>query len=223
MASTRMASADTNRARGIERLVDGHLVVSMHTPQDGRQRLAETTLDGATVSWRSLRIDLDRCPFSADMTVQVCPALCSRLSPILHTSTSLSMLNHLDLKRGITVYVTSNSGASWSAVRNWAGSQRLALWTTLNGNLYVWDERYSGAEAEPLYLSMNHGASWTDLKLPVSVSARVFVGVSGRKVVATVNTDIYLYDTDDRSLLADWPASQSLVWRRSQRVAGCLS
>jgi hypothetical protein len=34
-----------------------------------------------------------------------------------------------------------------------------------------------------------------DLKLPASISARVSVGISGRKVVATVITDIYLYDT----------------------------
>jgi len=100
-----------------------------------------------------------------------------------------------DLKSGITVYGTSNSGASWSAVRNGAGSQRLALWTTLNGDLYVWNERYSGAEAESLYVSTNRGATWMDLKLPASISARVSVGISDRKVVATVNRYIYLYDT----------------------------
>ncbi len=148
-------------------------------------------LDEATISWRMLD---DHIPFSANNPCKCVEAFAvdyanpARIYVAIYADPS-------DLKSGITVYVTSNSGASWSAVRNWAGSQRLALWTTLNGNLYVRDERYSGAEAEPLYLSTNHGASWTDLKLPASISARVFVGVSGRKVVATVNTDIYLYDT----------------------------
>jgi hypothetical protein len=163
----------------------------MVTPQDGRQRLAETIIDGANISWRTLD---EHIPFSVNDVCKCVPAFAVDFANPAHVYVAI-YADPSDLKSGITVYATSNSGSSWSAIHNWPGSQRLALWTTLNGNLYVWDERYSGAEAEPLYLSTNHGASWTDLKLPASLSARVFVGVSGRRVVATVNTDIYLYDT----------------------------
>ncbi|HEY7093430.1 MAG TPA: hypothetical protein VH393_09640, partial [Ktedonobacterales bacterium] len=112
--------------------------------------------DGANTSWRMLD---ERIPFSANNLCKCVTAFAIDYANPAHIYVAI-YADQSDLKAGITIYVTSNSGASWSTVRNWAGSQRLGLWTTLNGNLYVWDERYSGAEAEPLYLSTNHGASW---------------------------------------------------------------
>jgi hypothetical protein len=134
----------------------------------------------------------ERIPFSANNLCKCVTAFAVDYANPAHIYVAI-YADQSDLKAGITIYVTSNSGASWSAVRNWAGSQRLALWKTLNGNLYVWDERYSGAEAEPRYPSTNHEARWTDLKLPASVSAQVFVGSSGRRVVASIGSEIYLY------------------------------
>jgi hypothetical protein len=115
----------------------------MVTPQDRRQRLAETVLDKATSSWRTLD---DHIPFSANDGYKCVTSFAVDYANPARTYVAI-YADPSDLKSGITVYGTSNSGASWSAVRNWAGSQRLALWTTLDGNLYVWDARYSGAEA----------------------------------------------------------------------------
>ena len=100
-----------------------------------------------------------------------------------------------DLKAGITIYVTSDSGASWRSVRNWAGSQRLALWMTLNGNLDVNDQRVPGATEGRFYLSANRGASWTEIKLPPGNEGLFFVGISGQRVITTIGSEIYYYTT----------------------------
>jgi len=100
-----------------------------------------------------------------------------------------------DLKVGITILVTTDSGASWRLVRTWPGSQRLALWTTVNGDLYVNDQRVPDSMEGKFSLSASRGLSWTEIKLPAGNEGLFFVGISGQRVITIIGSDIYPYTT----------------------------
>jgi hypothetical protein len=172
-------------------LADGRLVTTLFTAQDGRDRLAETRVDVVGAEWRMLD---ERIPFSASEYCKCVTTYAVDYANPAHIYIAI-YADQSDLKAGITIYETSDSGASWRLVRNWPGSQRLALWTTLNGNLYVNDQRVPGSMEGKFYLSSNHGVTWTEIKLPPGNEGLFFVGISGQRVITTIGSEIYLYTT----------------------------
>jgi hypothetical protein len=172
---------------GGDALVDGRLITTLFTTQDGRRRPAEATVDSANTTWRMLD---DHIPFSANNLCKCVEAYAVDYANPARIYIAI-YADQADLKAGITIFVTTDSGASWRLVRNWPGSQRLALWTTVNGNLYVNDQRVRGSMEGRFYLSANRGVNWTEINLPPVNEGLFFIGISGQRVITTIGSEIY--------------------------------
>jgi hypothetical protein len=148
-------------------------------------------VDEVGAEWRMLD---DHIPFSANDLCKCVTAFAIDYANPAHIYAAI-YADPLDLKASITIYVTSDSCASWRLVRNWPASQRPALWTTLNGDLYVNDQRVPGSIEGKFYRGANHGVSWTEIRLPPGNEGLFFVGISGQRVITTIGSKIYLYST----------------------------
>jgi hypothetical protein len=83
---------------------------------------------------------------------------------------------------GMTLYATTNSGASWRNLRSWPDVNRMALWTATHGQVFVQDVSDKGGSTTQFFYSSDSGATWQDSGLHQRNGAYVFVSPQGKVI-----------------------------------------
>ncbi len=83
---------------------------------------------------------------------------------------------------GMTLYATTDGGASWRTLRSWADVNRMALWTAAHGQVFVQDISDRGDSIAQFFYSRDSGATWQDSGLHERNGAYVFVSPQGKVI-----------------------------------------
>ena len=156
-------------------LVGGHLFTVLQPSSGSAWRFSELMPDGA---WQMLdthlpyRIMPGAPPdtYTPPMAYSVAPDDPSHLYVVMPTGS-----------QGVSLFVTRDSGATWTQVYHWTTSTRVAVWTASGDRVYAQDQ-FDTNTSDQFFYSADGGATWSGSGLHERGADEVFVGPDGRVI-----------------------------------------